>query len=229
MLKPGPAIKTNNMKRVIGILLCILLLAGCRSSYITSSWKNKSTATKSFTKILVLGIVRDSDRELQRNMEKHLAGDLAGLGYTAVTSIEEYGLKAFAGLTAKEMLAKLKSSHVNAVLTIVLLNKKMENQFISPRESSRPSGYFQNLFWEYFDNTSTRVFEPGYYIGNTEYFWESKLYGLDKPSLLYSAKTTSFNPASTEKLAHQYGRIIVRDMTRKKLFKKGYSPPKKGF
>jgi len=218
------------MKHLIGIAFCsFLLLAGCRSSYITSSWKAKDPLHKKFNKILVLGLIHDNERELQENMENHLAGDLTGLGYTTVTSLEEYGPKAFAGLSREQALAKLKSSHIDAVLTIVLLNKKMEKQFVPNKESSRPNGYFQNMFWEYLDNTRTRVFEPGYYFDNTEYFWESNFYELNNPSWLYSVKTTSFNPVNTQKLAHQYGRIIVKDMIRKNIVKKNPDPVKKGF
>lgn len=215
---------------MIWIMLAgVFLLAGCRSSSLTSSWKSKDPRGKNFRKILVLGLIHDNDRQLQENMEKHLAGDLTSLGYTVITSLEEFGPKAFWGLSEKDALAKLKSSEVDAVMTIVLLNKKMEKGFLPNRQNSRPSGYFQNLFWEYLDNTSQRVFEPGYYFENTEYFWESNFYELGNRSLVYSARTTSFNPANTEKLAHQYGKIIARNMIRKNIVKKDLGPVKKGF
>ena len=66
----------------------IVLLTACATSNITSSWIAPQTTLQHFNKILVLGLIRESDRNIQVSMEKHLMGDLRNLGYFALSSYE---------------------------------------------------------------------------------------------------------------------------------------------
>lgn len=77
------------------IVLLVFLLTGCTSTKITSRWKAQNVEAKQYSKILVLGLIRDTDRSLQEKMETHLVGDLKDKGYNAVGSLSEYGAKSF--------------------------------------------------------------------------------------------------------------------------------------
>lgn len=84
------------MKKLVGIAsILFLLVAGCTTSKITSTWKAENTVFQNYNKILVLGLIRESDRTLQENMENHFVGDLSNLGYNVVSSLKEYGPKCF--------------------------------------------------------------------------------------------------------------------------------------
>ena len=225
------------MKQVKWLALAsLVMLAACKSSHITSTWKAKSTTESRYNKILVLGLIREDDRRLQEKMEDHMAGDLKMLGYQAVTSVAEYGPKAFENLSESEALAKLKNSDIDAVITIVLVNKTVEKDFVptNPRPH-RNFVYFGGTrqpyyrFWNYYGAVKNRVFEPGYYVDNTKYLWESNLYELGRQSLVFSVQTKSFNPASIESMGHEYGKMIIRSMEAKKVLKKQTDEPKKGF
>ena len=63
----------------------------------------------------------------------------------------------------------------------------------------------------------SRVCTPGYYIQDTKYYWESNIYVGPSKELIYSAKSDSFDPGSTDQLAHEYGQSIVKDIKKKKL------------
>jgi hypothetical protein len=217
------------MNKTIWLLPGIMLLfVACTSSKITSTYEPQHAEKKQFYRVLVLGLAQDSDSQLQAKMEKHLAGDMKVLGYSVVTSLDEYGPRAFKGMTEKEALAKLKNSNIDAVVTIVLLNKKMEKQFV-PAQKLPVDQNFSHLFWDYYGDINKRVFEPGYYFDNTEYYWESNVYEVNTQKLLYSVTTTSFNPSNTESLAHQYGKMIVRSMKKKQVIERDPQPVKKGF
>ncbi len=56
-------------------------------------------------------------------MENHVVGDLIDLGYSAITSLQTFGPKAFDQMDEKSALEKLKNSGITAVITIVLLDK----------------------------------------------------------------------------------------------------------
>lgn len=219
------------MKNLKLLLLgAFAILAGCKSSYVTSSWKAKEIEVKRYNKVLVLGLIKEDDRRLQEKMEEHLAGDLRSLGYNAVTSLQTFGPKAFDNLSEKEALDKLNSSELDAVITIVLLNKQLEQEFIPNNPvPQRQTFYYRGRFWNYYGAVRNQVFIPGYYVENTKYFWESNLYQLDAQSLVYSVQTQSFNPNTAESLGHEYGRMIVKDMVNKNVLKNQTNVVLKGF
>jgi hypothetical protein len=198
------------MKKIMLLYLaCMLLGTACTSSRITTSWKAPGTNTRGYNKILVLGLIQDKDRSLQQKMEQHLTGDLANLGYKAISALDEYGPKTFTNMDEKQALEKIKNSGVDAVLTIMLLDKEKERNYIHAH-----SAYY-GPFWGYYGSRYRMIIEPGYYVTDTKYFWESNFYDMSTQALLYSVQTKSFNPANTENLGHEYGKLIVNNMLAK--------------
>lgn len=204
------------MKNKYWLLAALFFLfAGCGpSSYITSSWKSDNAYPKKFKKIVVLGLVRDADRSIREKMEQHIAGDLRDLGYDAVCSCDEYSPKAFEGMSEKDAVAKLRNSGVDAVLTIVLLDKSKERYYTPGMINYSPYYVYHRNFMGYYRTMQTRIYTEGYYTVDTRYFWESNFYDLEKDQLLYSAQSQSFNPNTMESLGHEYGQLIVKDMAK---------------
>ena len=82
----------------------LLLFTGCTSSKITTSWKAPAIKPQQYNKILVLALIHDKDRSLQQKMEQHA--------------------KTFNNIDEQQALEKIKNSAVDAVLTIILLDKE---------------------------------------------------------------------------------------------------------
>jgi hypothetical protein len=209
--------------------ILLLIIAGCTTSKITSSWKAEDVIAKKYNKVMVLGLIRETDRTMQENMENHLVSDLRELGYNAVSSMQEYGPRVFDKMDEEAAIGKLKNSGVDAVLTIVLLDKEKERKYIPGNISYSPYGYYYNRFWGYRTVLYRRIYEPGYYITDTKYFWESNLYDMNTQRLVYSVQTQSFDPASSESLGHEYGQMIVNDMVKNNVLKKVSEILVKGF
>jgi hypothetical protein len=196
--------------------LFLLLSLGCGPSmHITSSWKSDRAAGKSYHKIMVLGLIGNADMALRAKMEDHLAGDLRDLGYEAVTATGEYGARAFEGMKEEEALRQLYDKGIDAVLTVVLLDKERERYYVPGRVNYSPYVIYHNRFWKYYSTMYDRVYSVGYYVDNTKYFWESNLYDMNDWTLVYSAQSQSFDPASAETLGHEYGMMISKDMVKK--------------
>lgn len=164
----------------------------------------KDAVPQYFNKIMVIGLMREADRPMQEKMEEHLVGDLKSNGYAALSSLQEYGPYAFKKGDTAAALLKLTESDVDAVLTIVLLDKEKEQQYISAKDKLRITGDGYEMY--------QRIFEPGYYVTTTKYFWETNLYNLKTKKLIYSIQTETFNPNDTESLAHQYGKLIIKNL-----------------
>jgi hypothetical protein len=220
--------KKNN-KWIGLILLMVVIGLGCTTSKITSSWKAENTMPQKYNKVMVLGLIREADRTVQINMENHLVNDLKELGYNAVSSFQEYGPKAFDNMEEDAAVAKLKGSGIDAVLTIVLLDKQKERKYYAGDIYYSPYGYYYNRFWGYRTTLYRRIYEPGYYITDTKYFWESNLYDMNTQKLIYSVQTQSFDPANSDNQAHHYGQLIIQDMAKNNVIRKVSEIPSKAF
>ncbi|MGZ8510884.1 MAG: hypothetical protein ACXWWA_10925 [Chitinophagaceae bacterium] len=212
----------------VGIAL-VLIISGCTSSRITSTWKAENTVAQKYNKVMVLGLIRESDRTIQENMENHFVGDLKDLGYNVVSSMQEYGPKAFDKMDEEAAIGKLKNSGVDAVITIVLLNKEKERRYVPGHLNYSPYGYYYNRFWGYRTALYNRIYEPGYYVIDTKYFWESNLYDMVSQKLVYSVQTESFDEASSNALGHEYGRLIVKNMVKENVLQQQGKVPAKPF
>jgi len=192
----------------------LFILASCTSSRITSSWKSPDLQQKQYKKILVLGLLHEKDGTLRETMEEHIVADLRKLGYDATCSCIEYGPTTFENMKEDEAIKKLSGGGIDAVLTVVLLNKTKERYYVPKRVGYTPYDIYNRHWWGYYSTMYDRIYEPGYYEVSTKYFWESNFYDLEKNQLVYSAQTESFDPGSTESLAHEYGKLIVSNMTK---------------
>jgi hypothetical protein len=209
------------MKKIIFSALTFLLIAwGCSSSKITSSWKADNIVPEKYNKIMVLGLIREVDRSLQEQMEDHLVGDLQNMGCNAVSSLKIYGPKAFDNMDETAALNKIKNSGIDAVITIVLLDKQKERKYVPGNLTYSPYGYYYDRFWGYRSVLYQRIYQPGYYVTDTKYFWESNFYEMTGQKLIYSVQTKSFDPANKETMAHEYGMMIVKDMEKQHILTK---------
>ncbi|HEY0678481.1 MAG TPA: hypothetical protein VGD17_09350 [Chitinophagaceae bacterium] len=207
----------------------VLFTLGCSSSKIIHSWKAENAQAKKFNKIMVLGLIGNADISLRQKMEDHLINDLREIGYTAFSSLQEYGPKAFDKIDEQTALDKLSNSGVDAVVTVVLLNKSKERHYVPGHLRYTPYSVYYDRFWGYYTTIYGRVYSPGYYEENTRYFWESSLYDMGAKELVYSVQTESFEPSSAERLGHEYGQLIVNDMIKRNILVKQTSSPKLGF
>lgn len=195
-------------------------MMGCTTTMITSSWKPVTFEPAAAKKILVLGVIRSSDHSVKQTMERHLTEDLKDMGYQAVSSWDVYGPKAFESLTEQQALESIREKGYDAVLTIVLLDKDRERSYYPSTFYFSPFVYYYNNFWGYHAMMMNRIYQPGYYITSTRHFWESNLYEMNTQQLVYSVQTRSFDPASTESMAHEHGELIANEIGKKGLIRK---------
>ena len=207
--------------RLTSILLlgCLIFLVQCGpATRISHSWKNTSVS-KPYQDILVVALMNQQNHALRSDMENHLVNDLLSRGLQAHAAIPLLGPKALEGKSEEAVLEYLHQPNIDAILTIVLLNKQKEKYYVPGRVYYTPYVMYHRQFWGYYQTVYGRIYEPSYYSENTEYFWESNLYDAQTKELIYSVQTTSFDPASTNKLAHEYGKIITEDLQKNGLIK----------
>ncbi len=164
---------------------------------------------------MVWGILTEKDSTLRATMETHLVNDLAAKGYHAISSVAVFGSRSYKKLTEKEIVDQFRNSGVDAVMTMVLLDKQKEETWVPPSliNNPAPNGNVERYYSSVYD----KVFTPGYYVTTTNYFWESNLFEVVRDKLVYSARTKSFDPASANMQAHENGLLLIKDMLKKKV------------
>jgi len=208
----------KNILFFLSLLASLLFFYSCNSTKITSSWKAPSYTTQNFKQFIVWAIVNEKDTELKLKMERHMVDDLKDAGYNAIAANEVYGIKNYTKEQESAVIDLFKKSGVDALITVVLLDKRKETNFYPPSVEYMPVPESDfNYGGRYILSTYKKVYTPGYYINDTKYFWEGNLYDMTAEKLVYSVKTKSFNPASTEKLAHENGEMILNNMIKNKI------------
>jgi hypothetical protein len=206
--------------KILLLIAGIFLFNNCSVTRITSTWKAPDSSVTDINKIMVLGIIREADRNLRIQMENHLVNDLEKLGYSVASSYKQYGPKMFQDMTEQQANEKLRTDGIDAVITVVLLDKQKERYYVPARPIYSPYGPYHDQFWSYYNSLSIRIEGGGYYQVRTKYFWESNFYDLKENKLLYSVQTQSFDSKSTYNLAHEYGQKIINSMLKNNVLQK---------
>ena len=201
----------------MGFLLVLITLPACRSTVITHSWINPEWLKRPMNNLIIVCLSDDQDREMRAQMEEHLCDDLQRKNIVARSSLSTFGPRLFEGLTEQQALTKLREEKADAVLIMVLLDKEKERYYVPGRTYYTPFTLYHRHFWGYYHLMYGRIYEPGYYTENTNYFWECNLYDLQTNRIAYSVQTRSFDPSSAYVAAHEYGRLISNDLMEKGL------------
>lgn len=207
------------LKNIFILSSVIFLFSGCADVKITHSWNEPNLNQNIFNKILVVGLFTHKDRGLRAQMEGHLQGDLQEMGINAVSSIKLYGPSSFEQTDEAVLLSKIEGEGIDAVMTIVLLDRKKEKYYVPGRVYFSPFFSYHSRFGPYWGLMYDRIYSPGYYQSTTKYFWESNVYNLRTKQLIYSVQTESFDPKDATALAHQYGKVIISDIQKKHILK----------
>jgi hypothetical protein len=210
------------MKKLLLFAIPIaLMLSGCSTSKVTTSWSEAQKTPAHLNKVLVVGLFDDNNRSLRQQMEDQLAQELKEEGYNAVTSMSLYGPKSFRNLTAEEALDKVRSKDIDGVITIALVDTSKEKSYIE-NYGYRPYGYRPWGGWRYNPWYGGWVYRPyympgfrGHYETSINYVFETNLYDVRNKQLIYSAQTRSNNPSNVYVLADDYSKSVAKDLHKK--------------
>lgn len=202
--------KTKPTTGITGVFFLLSFLAACGSTKLVSSWKSPEASIHTSGKVLVVALMGNRDRNLRENMEKAIVRRLQDNGIQAGSAFEEYGPKILEGYGETEVLKKFKGKGYNAAVTIALLDKSKEKQYV-------PGSYPR--FWGYYGMMYGRMYEPGYYSVSNKFLIEANFYDLDANQLIYSVQTKSINPSSPQSLASEFSDKIFTDITKKGVLK----------
>ncbi len=209
------------MKKLGLFLMAIGLLSmtACTSTKLTSSWKTPDARIQQENKIMVIALVPAKERSLRILMENNLVSELKKEGYNAVSAYATYGPEDSLGKgDEKTALKKFRSSDVDQVMTIAMVDKAREKTYVPGYGVYGPYGNpYYGGFWPYYRGWYGRMYDPGYYQVNTKYEWDTNLYDLKEKKLLYNAQSASVDPPTAYRQAYLFAKQIVKDMQKQQL------------
>lgn len=209
-----------NTRAFFLLFVAALAVFGCAHPHVVTTWKPVNTKHILLNKILVTGIVQDTNLALRRLMEQQFVTDLKSRGYNAVAATEEFGPGGLANLQQEQTYQKLCGQGIDAVLTIALLDKKKEQKYVPARVHYYSSLYYYNRVWDYKKIRADLQNQPDSNSKDTQYLWECILFDLSTLQPLYSAQTRSFDPALTTSEAQGYANRMVNLLLKEKLIAK---------
>ncbi len=103
------------------------------------------------------------------------------------------------------------------MITIALLDRKKEKYYVPARVKYYSNLYYYNRIWNYNTIQADMGLISGGYEEVPSFLWESIFFDLETLSPIYSVKTKTFDPVSLNAMSHEYGKLIIKDMLKKKM------------
>ncbi len=201
------------MKKIFCLgAVTVMMITSCNNTQLITSWKAPEAPVDSYNKILVIGMMGNKDRELRESVENALATRLQNEGMNVVTATQQYGPKSFRSMSEEDAVKTVNDNGFDAVMVIALLDKNQESRYTPGYISSTPYAVVRNRWYGNYTVLYDRVYNPGYYTTTTDYTLEADFYKTRGDQLIYSAQARSFDPNSSEALAGDFSKTVVKDM-----------------
>jgi hypothetical protein len=192
----------------MGILA--LMLACASSTRITGSWKNPSYPKRTYDRIFVAAMT--GDKVTRSAIENHLQQSLLKVGLNSVKSMDELppGFRRDS-LMKNEILNRVKNSGIPAIITISVLRKETESRYVSGGYLPGSRFGYYNTFGGYYRYWAP-LYDPGYYVNEDVYYFETNLYDSETETLVWSAQSETYLYGNIQAFSNEFAAITVEQL-----------------
>jgi hypothetical protein len=199
--------------RMYVILLCLFVCSCSSSTKITGSWTAPNANANRYQSVCVVSMSRNI--EVRTKLENQLAAELGRYGLKVVKSTDIFPADFYQKLPSEDaILAKVRASGVDAILTESLINQQSETRYVpgSAMYSPYPAYGFYGGFYRYYGYWYPRIYDPGYYVTDKTYFLEANLFDAKTENLIWSAQSETMNPGSIDNFVNDYPKKLVTQL-----------------
>ena len=217
-----PVLKVTHMNAfmnkysLLWAIIVTVFLGSCSSPSILIT-SNKHYFPLHQSRIMTVGVIKDDNDSIRISIEKNISAELEGLGYNAVSALEQFGHGGLANLDQHETYVKLCNEGIDAIIVVALIDKAKEKQFRTHRSYAYTNSYYYNRIWNY-KNIQADLVDSNQNM-KTDYFWEAILFNLSTLEVGCTIQSSSFS-SPENKIAGQFDKQIVRKMVKEKVLKK---------
>lgn len=199
------------------LLFSLLILAACGSTTsITGSYKDSAAPKTAYKKVFVVAI---TDRaSAGQTVENSLAQLISSRGSASLKSTDAMPPNFRSGNSTNDknaILAKIKETNCDAILTVALINKEHETRYVPGTTNYYPMGYgYYGGFGAYYAYGYNNFYTPGYYTDDKIYYLEANLYDAANEKLVWSAQSKTYNPTSLDDFLAGYTKALADQMNK---------------
>ncbi|MEX0313236.1 MAG: hypothetical protein AB3N18_03590 [Allomuricauda sp.] len=196
------------------IVLSILILSGCSSTKLVSTWKNPDIVLFDAYKVLVVGMAQDENVRIE--FETQLKERLNNKGIEAMRSIDLFDVKFTSSAKSEEELSKVEQQLLNKGFDAILFTKVVgtENRRTFRERMRNLSNMYTNFSNDYLDHQDI-YYDPEYSETFNIYQAETSLYCIcvDKErELIWRGNIDVSEPVNMNKTIDSYIRLIADKM-----------------
>jgi hypothetical protein len=213
-------IKTLVMKRItlyIMLLISSMIWSCSPITRVTGSWVDAASrgTTLSGQTIFIASLTRNI--KVRTELESGFTALVAQKNIKTVEGSEFFNPEFYKKIPPeRQLLAKIKSSGANYILTISLINKESETRYVPGTSVYSPYPFYRwyGGFYSYYNYWGPRFYEPGYYVTDKTYFMETNLYDIENNKLIWSAQSETVNPGSIDNFVRTYPKVMVDQLVK---------------
>jgi len=204
------------LKKLLLSLLALTFFSCGTNTAIVNSWSDPTTTIEQqhFKKILVVALVKD---EATRRVTENRISSSNPVFVTSFQYLNGTNLD----LSKEQKLKILKDENFDGVLTMRLVSKEKETNYVPGTNTSLFYGGFNGMysgmygygFGNWYGMYSPNFYTPGYYQENTYYMVETNIFSLNQNKLIWTGTTKSSNASDLglkvdEIMKTLYGQMI---------------------
>jgi hypothetical protein len=187
----------------------MILMNSCATKDIVREWSPSEDHEQKLEKIMIMGLVNQVS--LRNDVEYEMADAAHKFGLKATNSMAmfppELG-KPFED--AGKLRLQLQERGFDAIITVAIIDIEAE-RYVGPEKKYVPMVYY-NRFANYYQRTEVLVYKPGYFSLNTRYFLETNIYELKAGRLVWSGRSTVFDPQDVERFVPRYSKKLFKEL-----------------
>ena len=191
------------------IVTISILLNACSTTHYVENWKAPDYKGPALANILIIGVIngKDKRRKFEDQFTKLVtSNELTGIAsYTLLSNLENHGNK-------ESVLAAVQKAKADGVLIITTHGVSEQD-----RVTRGSVDYIPNMgrgygMYGYYNRSHSFVYTQGNTVTDSVIRIDTKLYNANTEKMIWSAKTESFNPTSSEKIIMELEALVVDDM-----------------
>jgi len=190
------------------LALAALPSGACATTRLVDTWKDPSTTSLRFRKVMVVVVARDT--ATRRAGEDTLVALIRKRGVEAVpawTSVPDAVLRD--AEKAKDYVAR---SGADGVVTMRAVGTDEQHRWV---RGAYPQPYYS--FWGYYRYAWPAVYDPGYLQTDRYVQIETNVYSLTDDKLVWAGVSETMNPQSVTELVDEVARTVGAEMKKQGL------------
>ncbi|WP_298794001.1 hypothetical protein [uncultured Allomuricauda sp.] len=196
------------------IIVCVLILSGCSSTRLVSTWKNPDIVLFDAYKVLVVGMAQDENVRVE--FETRLKERLNNKGIEAMRSVDLFDVQFTSSKKSEEELSAVEEQLLDKGFDAILFTKVVgtENKRTFRERMRNLNSMYTNFSYDYLDHQDI-YYDSGYYETFNIYQTETSLYCIcvDKErELIWRGNIDVSEPVNMDKTIDAYIKLIAEKM-----------------